>query len=184
MYVIALYLHFVALLLAFFATGLAVGGGVLLRRAQRIADARLGLALSAMAAKMHPLGALGLFLTGAYLTQTAWTWTTPWILCGIVGLLVVAVVGGGVIGARERALANLVQDTPEGPVLPALRAQLNDPLSNIGGAAISFFVLGIMFIMVTKPGLGGSVLSLVLAAAVGIAVGYATQPVRAARSTA
>jgi hypothetical protein len=183
-YLVMLFLHFVSLILAFFATGLVVGASVMLRRSERIVDARFAIGLSGGAAKLHPVSTLGLFLTGAYLTQSGWTWTTPWILCGICGLLIVAVVGVGVLGSRERALDQTLRDMPEGPIPPAVRERLNDPVSNVAGPAISFFVLGIMFIMVIKPALPVALLSLAVAAILGMFVGYMTQPRRAVRSTA
>jgi hypothetical protein len=184
MYLFTLYLHLVALLLAFFATGMLAGGSILLRRAERVADARLALALSAMAGKIHPISTLGLLLTGAYLTQSRWSWSSPWILCGLVGLILVAIVGVGVLGSRERALAKILHEAPEGPLLPALRARLNDPLMNVAGPSISFFVLGIVLIMVMKPDLPACLLTLALAAVLGTAVGYVTQPAAAARTMA
>jgi MFS family permease len=129
---------------------------------------------------MHPVAALGLFATGAYLTQS-WGWRTPWILCGIAGLIVVAAVGVGVLGGRERALDQMLREIPEGPILPDVRERLNDPVINVAGPAVSFFVLGIVLIMVIKPSLPIALLSLALAAIIGIAVGYITQPARVVR---
>jgi Predicted integral membrane protein (DUF2269) len=184
MYLFALYLHFVALIVAFFATGLVVGGGILLRKADRVAGARFALGLSARAAKLHPIATLGLFVTGAYMTQSSWSWTTPWIVCGIIGLVVATAVGVGVLGSRERRLEQMLRAAPEGAILPELREHLNDPVSNIAGPAVSVFVLGIIFVMVMKPNLAIGLLSLAVAAILGVAVGYVTQPARTVRSTA
>ncbi|HKU67555.1 MAG TPA: DUF2269 family protein [Candidatus Baltobacteraceae bacterium] len=171
MYHFIVYLHLVALILAFFATGLVVAGALALRRADRVDDARFALGLAALAAKFHPIAALGLLATGAYLTQTAWSWNTPWILCGVIGLVIVAIMGAGVLGSRERAMLNMLRDTPDGPILAPLRERLDDPVSDVGGPAISIFVLGIAFLMVMKPDLLGSILTLAIAALLGIGAG-------------
>lgn len=180
MYTFALYLHFIALLLAFFATGLAVAGDLALRRAATIGDARFAVGLLMRSGKMHPAAALGLLLTGAFLTQSEWSWTTPWILCGIAGLVIVGAAGGGVVGGRERALERALSDAVDGPILPPLRERLNDPVVRAAGPAISCFVLGIMFLMVMKPAWPGSLLTLAVAAVAGIALGLRTQATRKA----
>jgi hypothetical protein len=182
MYTFVLYLHFVALALAFFATGLAVAGGLALKRAASVGDGRFALRISTLAGKLHPLSALGLLLTGGYLTQSQWSWTTPWILCGVVGLVIVAILGGGVMGGRERAMDHALREAPEGPILAPLRQRLNDPVIAVCGPAITLFVLGIMYLMVMKPALTGSVLTLVIAAVVGVALGASSLSSRGAKA--
>jgi hypothetical protein len=90
----------------------------------------------------------------------------------------VAAVGIGVLGRRERSLEQTLREKPEGPILPALRERLNDPVSNLAGPVVSFLVLGIMFVMVMKPGLVLGLLSLACAAIVGMLVGYRAQSAR------
>lgn len=176
MYQAVLFAHFLAIALAFFATGLLYGGMQRLQRSQSVEEARAAAAQAGGAAKLHPIATLLLFLTGAYMTQASWTWSTPWIDCGIVALFIVAVMGGGVLGGRERSLERVLHEAPEGPIAAALRERIQDPLLAVGGAAIPIFVFAIMLLMVVKPALTGSLLILIAGALLGIGLGLTTLP--------
>jgi len=43
------------------------------------------------------------------MTQSAWSWSTPWIVAGLVGLAMIILLGSGVEASRGRALKNELQ---------------------------------------------------------------------------
>lgn len=174
MYQFVLFVHFLALILAFLATGMLYGATVRLHQASTVAEARSAVSQQNAAAKFPPLAGLLLFASGAYLTQSAWTWTTPWIDCGIAGLVAVMAMGGGVLGRRARALGQLLARTPDGALDAALRQRLNDKVLAVGEPAVSIFVLAIVLLMVMKPNLALSIATLAAGALAGIAVGMAS----------
>lgn len=182
MYHIVLFVHFLAIVLAFFATGLVHAGMSALHRCTTVREARNAAAQAGAASKLHPLAILLLFATGAYMTQVSWTWSTPWIDCSIVALALIGVFGGGVLGARERGLQRFLAETPDGALTQPVRQRLHDPLVTVGGTAIPFFVFAVMFVMIVKGDLLASIATLVAGAALGVGVGLATQPSNARRA--
>lgn len=184
MYHIVLFVHFLAIILAFFATGLLHAGMSALHRCATVRDARVAVAQVVSASKLHPVSILLLLATGAYMTQVSWTWNTPWIDCGIAALLIIGVFGGGVLGARERAMQRFLAGTPDGVITESIRQRLRDPLAAVGGTAISFFVFAVMFVMIVKGSLFASIATLVAGAVLGIGVGLITQPSNARHAEA
>ena len=107
-----------------------------------------------------PVATLLLAGSGAYMTQTGWRWTTPWIDAGIAGLALIVVCGSGVEAARGRALEREVRAAG---LSPRARALLRDPVA--WSAKMTTFTLmpAIVFLMVVKPSALGSALALVVA---------------------
>lgn len=100
--------------------------------------------------KFMPVATLVLLATGAYMTHERWTWTTPWIDTGVAGLLLIGIFGGAVLGSGKL----------RGTALLAGHG------FNMGLA------VGVMFLMIAKPTLAGSVAAL-LAGALAGAAGFA-----------
>lgn len=120
--------------------GAFFASGVMLNAALRGADA-------GHVEKLMPLFTLVLLATGGWMTHARWTWSTPWVDTGIAGLLVMTIFGGAVLGSGKLAGRSLIA----GQGL------------NVGLA------LGIMFLMITKPPLAGSIAAAVLGGAIGAA---------------
>lgn len=178
MFQVALLLHLASLLLAFFATGLLYAGLSRLRRAGTVSEARAACAQMSPASKMHPASIVGLLLTGAYMTQTRWTWGTPWIDASILALVLIGIFGGGILGGRERSLDRALEEAGDGAITPAMRNRLNDPLLLAGSTAIPVFVLATMYVMISKPAPAACSAILVAGAAIGAILGMMTLPSR------
>src|SRR5579875_4211076 len=173
MYELVLFLHLLTIAVAFFAMGSMLTSIFRLRGATSVAAARSAAATAAGIGKMMPILTVFMLATGGYLTQVRWTWTTPWIDLSIVGLLVVTAWGGGVMGARERAVHHALESS-RGSALDAGAARLVvDPFLVIGNSADVGLVAGVMFVMVLKPSLAGGIAALVVATACGAIAGAA-----------
>src|SRR5881392_2555938 len=70
-----------------------------LRKAQTLADAVPWGAAAGAIEKTFPLAIVGLYATGAYMTNHFWTWSTGWIDVSIAGLAVVSL-QGPLVGGR------------------------------------------------------------------------------------
>jgi hypothetical protein len=124
-------------------------------------------AVAGQVGKFFPIAIIGLFGTGAYMTQHFWTWSTRWIDIAIVALVVLAVQGAG-IGERagHKLKAALMANGP-GPLGPeARRAALSPGLwvvefSNLG------IVFGVVWNMTQKPSFGESLAAVLIGYAVG-----------------
>ena len=165
-YTVVLYLHFLSLLVGIGAASVVFVCLLHLRAAETGESARPWGMLAGKTARAFPIAVLGLFATGAYMTSDIWSWDTAWIDIGIVGLAVLAL-QGPLLGERSaKRLQHVLRENGPGPLDPRVRRVARHPgfwiteFGNVGTA------LGVVFIMTTKPGVGGS-----LAA---VAIGYVT----------
>lgn len=170
LYSVTLFLHLLAVVAAFSATALIHFGLVRMRKAERAGDARDALMLAARAAKAMPIVALALLLTGAYMTQNAWSWTTPWIDVSLGGLILISIIGGGVLGRRMRALGPRLGRAGDGPMDDALMSAVRSPTLWAIAQLPPLLAIGVMLVMTTKPGLGAGVVELLAVAAIGVLV--------------
>lgn len=159
-YSIALFFHLVSLLAAGAAAALAGYAALRLRTATSPPEvARWGIMIGKVV-RAFPPATLGLLGSGAYMTQTAWSWSTPWVIAGLVGLAMIVLLGSGVEASRGRALKHEVRT--HGLSERAGRL-LRDPLAWTAKATTWTLMLAVMFVMTTKPPAWGCAVSLVIA---------------------
>ena len=150
-YHVALYLHLISLFVGIGAGAVLLVCLFQLRAARTLEQAVPWGAVAGTGRQVLPVAIIGLFGTGAYMTQHFWTWSTRWIDIAIVALVVLAVQGAG-IGERagHKLKAALMANGP-GPLGPeARRAALSPGLwvvefSNLG------IVFGVVWNMTQKP---------------------------------
>jgi hypothetical protein len=166
-----LYVHLLALFVGIGAGSVLLACLFQLRAARTVEQAVPWGIVSGKVAKLFPVAILGLFGTGAYMTSDVWTWGTGWIDVGIAGLVVLGVQGGGIAEHTAKKLQAAMRANGPGPLGPEAQRMTLHPglwvveLSNLG------LVLGIVWNMTEKPGLGGSL--------AGVLVGYAVGAVLA-----
>jgi hypothetical protein len=175
LYDIVLFLHLITIAAAFFVAGALHVSLLRMRSAADISQARTASAQCAACARLLPIALLILLITGAYLTQVRWSWTTPWIDVAILGLLMMGAIGGGVLGRRERALHAFLSDHAGDSIDPATASRLQDRVLMIGSAVMPLIAIGVMLVMVTKPGLIAGILELIAATALGALIGVRMQ---------
>ena len=163
-YSIVLFIHLVALLVAAMAASVAFYAALQLRQATTSADAAHWGRLIGSVVPAFPVATLTLLGSGAYMTQGQWSWRTPWIDAGIVGLVLIAVCGSGIEASRGRALKLELQS--EGMSSRARRL-LRDPYAWSAKMTTLTLMLGVMFVMSTKPGGLGSAVTIIVAVLVG-----------------
>jgi hypothetical protein len=104
------------------------------------------------------------------MTSNLWTWSTPWIVLGIVALVVLGVQGGGIAEHTAKKLQAAMMANGPGPLGSEARRMTLHPglwvveLSNFG------LVLGVVWNMTEKPGWGGAIAAVVVGYAVGAAI--------------
>jgi hypothetical protein len=120
--------------------------------------------------KFFPVAILGLFGTGAYMTSETtfpWTWSTRWIDVGIAALVVLFAQGAGIAERTGHKLGAALQANGPGPLGPEARRMALHPglwvveFTNIG------IVMGVVWNMTEKPGLGGSLAAVLIGYVVG-----------------
>ena len=163
MYLIILFVHLCALLAAIGAGSIAHLAQARMAGAATPAEARSWARLLKKLAPVFPVALLGLLLSGAYLVHDRWTWHLGWVDAGLVGIALLLVNGRGIIGRRLQAVGR----APDAEILALAR----DPLVHAAAWANTGLAISIAFVMVDKPGLPGSLASLVVGIAAGAAVG-------------
>lgn len=164
-----LYVHLLSLFIGIGAGSVLLACLFQLRAARTLETAAPWGMLSGKVAKLFPVAIIGLFATGAYMTHKFWTWSTPWIVMGIVALVVLFAQGGGIAEHTAKKLQAAMRENGPGPLGPEARKMALHPglwvveFSNLG------IVLGVVWNMTEKPGWGGAI----AAVAVGYAVGAA-----------
>ena len=85
-----------------------------------LADAAPWAAVAGKTEKIFPVAIVGLFLTGAYMTQDVWTWDTDWIIISLIGLILIAL-QGALVGRTSKQLEQALHGGP-GPLGDEARA--------------------------------------------------------------
>lgn len=159
-YSIALYVHLLSLLISVAATALAFDCALRIRAATDASEILGTLGRIRSLVKAFPLATLGLLGTGAFMTQTQWTWTTPWILASIAGLALISVLGSVVEGGRMKMLA--IELATYGLTARARRLQ-RDPVAWTAKMGTKTVLLAVILIMTTKPEWPGCIAMLLIA---------------------
>jgi hypothetical protein len=165
-----LYVHLLALFVGIGAGSVLLACLLQLRAARTVEQAGPWGMMAGKMGKFFPIAILGLFGTGAYMTSETtfpWTWSTPWIEVGIAALVVLIVQGAGIGERTGHKLAAALQANGPGPLGPEARRMALHPglwvveFTNLG------IVLGVVWNMTQKPGLGESIAAVLIGYAVG-----------------
>lgn len=178
-YNIVLFVHVIG------AIGYFLGMGILLfillglRRAQRVEHVRALIHLNALSAPVSAASAVLLLVTGLYLALVAWSLLTSWILVALVSLLLVVPTSAALIAPRRSAIVKqLAREAPGGELSRALERHLDDPVLATVCTTVAALLLGLVFLMTTKPNLVGSLIVMVVALLLGSAAGVLVSRVR------
>jgi uncharacterized protein YneF (UPF0154 family) len=164
-----LYLHLVSL-------GIGVGAAAVLmvclyhlKSAQTLEEAVPWGSVAGKTEKVFPVAIVGLFVTGAYMTQDVWSWDTGWIVVSLAGLILIALEGPLVGGRAAKQLEQALHANGPGPLGEEALRMARHPgmwVAEFGNVGI---VLGILWNMAQKPGTTQSILAIVIGYAAGIA---------------
>ena len=170
-YNIVLFLHISGAIGYFVGIGTWLFGFTALRRAQRVEQVR---ALTNLTGRLGPLFVISVLLilaSGLYMAITAWGLRTSWIAVGLISLILIAPLGLVLIEPRRRAIVRLAQEAPDGPLPQALQQRIHDPILGTALQTVAVLLLGIVFLMTTKPALIFSLIVMAVALVLGLASG-------------
>jgi len=170
-YTIVLFLHVSGAIGYFIGIGTWLFGLASLRRAMRVEQVR---ALTNLVGRSGPLLGISVLLilaTGLYMALTAWGLQTGWIGVALISLILLAPLGTALIEPRRRAIDRLAREAPDGPLPEALERRIHDPILGTALQTVAALLLGIVFLMTTKPALTGSLIVMAVALALGLASG-------------
>ena len=180
-YTIVLFLHIISAIGVCIGISVLLLGVVLLRRAQGFVQVRTTLTFVTTAFPIAGFSMLLLLAAGFYLALTAWSLRTSWIAVTLISLLLMIALGAGLIGPRMRAIVMSTRESPDGSLPSQLAARIHDPLLFTVLLIQAVLLLGIVFLMTTKLGLASSIIVMVVALVLGLALGVLVSRPRSTR---
>lgn len=176
-----LFLHIACVLVLFLAFGVEWTNLVSLRGAATADQIRRPAATLAGLGRLYsPCGA-GIALTGIYLALILHLWMQAWIIVALISVLLMAVDGSAWGGRKVVELARRVQQTT-GRLPEDLQRQVSDPALMAFVRIRAGATMGLLFLMVMRPGWIGSLAAMVAGIGVGWVVGVGG-PVASALTT-
>lgn len=177
-YSIALFLHILGALGFFVVLGLEWIGLSQIRRARLAEEARAILGMVKSADRLGFVSMLTTVVTGIYMLLTVWGWVA-WILV-VLGSLILEIVLFVVLAKPRMAALEHALATAKGSVSQSFYNLVNHPILSISIKTRAAIILGIVFLKIAKPDLGGSLLAIAVAIILGLASTLSIpRPVRA-----
>ena len=172
-YSAALFLHVLGALGLFMALGLELMGLAHLRRATTVEQARERMRALGVLPRLYVPSMLAILVPGLYMTATSWGWRAGWTPVALAALVLLAALGAALTGQRMAALGRATA-AARGPLSPDLRQRLRDPLLWTSARTRAAIAVGIVFLMTVKPNLEGALLTIGVAALLGLATAVPT----------
>ena len=179
-YTIALFLHVSGAIGYFISIGTWLFGLATLRRVQRVEQVRSIVNLVGLTGPLFGVSVLFILVAGLYMAVTAWGLQTGWIEVALISLILMAPLGSALVEPRRRAIDRMAREAPDGPLPESLEQRIHDPLLGTTLQTLATLLLGIVFLMTTKPSLPVSLIVIAVALALGLASGLLIS--RAART--
>jgi Predicted integral membrane protein (DUF2269) len=168
-YNIVLFLHIVGAIGYFLGIGIWLFILLGLRRTQRVEQVRSLIHLTDLSAPFSGASAVLLLATGLYLALSAWSLLISWILVALISLLLMVPTSAALIAPRRSAIVKqLAREAPGGQLSRALEQHLDDPVLATVFTTVVTLLLGLIFLMITKPNLVGSLIVMVVVLLLGL----------------
>jgi hypothetical protein len=165
--IIALFVHIVGALGVSVAVGLEWTGLWQIRTAMLPKQVRTWMGIFTRVCKVGFISMLTTVVTGIYMIVTYWG-GKPWIIVTMGSLILVIALAQALTAPRMAAIGRALA-TEKGPVSETFHKLVNDPMLLISIQTRVAIVLGIVFLKIAKPDLGGSLLAIGIAIMLGIA---------------
>jgi len=163
LYSLALFVHVSGAIGTFVSLGIWLFGLAALRHARRVEQVRALAWLVIVASPLMVLSVLLLGLAGFEMALSTWGLSTPWNSVSLVIVVLIGPIGAFVLDPRMRTLTASAQEASDGPLPDRLKTRTHDP-------TLAMLLLGIVFLMTTKPELVMAILVMGVALVLGLLV--------------
>jgi hypothetical protein len=170
LYTIALFLHVSGAIGACVSLGIWLFGIAALRRARLVEQVRALAWLIIIASPLMVMSVLLLGVGGFEMALSTWSLSTPWIAVSLVSVVLIGPLGAFVLDPKMRRIAASARAIPDGPLPQALLRRTHEPLLERAVNTLTSLLLGIVFLMTTKPQLLPSLLVMGIAFLLGLFV--------------
>jgi multisubunit Na+/H+ antiporter MnhG subunit len=167
-YHLVLFVHILGALGLFMALAVELAIMVGARSARTVEAVRAWSSASKPLDVVFPITSLLILGAGLAMTIGFWGWTQAWIDLSLGLLVLLSIVGAAFNGTHARRIAQRAAALGQGAIPPDLSRELNNPAHWTSVVSMATLGLGIVFLMVEKPGLLGSIITLVIALLVGV----------------
>jgi hypothetical protein len=179
-YTLALFLHIIGVLGLFTAIGLEWMTMFGMRRARLAVQVQEWTGVYAILGRVFSISAALILLSGLYMVHEAWGNGTAWTGIALIVLILLGAAGGGFIVPRLRAIHRAAEAAPAGAVPDSLRVLILDRILWTSVQLSAALAFGVVYLMTIRPEIGGSLVTLVVAVVIGLAVSQPTWRVRPA----
>jgi hypothetical protein len=167
-YALALFLHVTGAICAAVSLGVWLVGLAALRRTRRVEQVRAIAWLIIVVSPVMVLSVLLIIAAGLAMALSSWGLRTGWIAVALGSLLLMAPIGPLLLDARMRAILARAGAEPAGPLSDLLAARTHDPIMGTAAQTLAALLLGIVFLMTTKPALVLAITAMIAALALGL----------------
>lgn len=190
-YTVDIFVHVMGAIAVFVGYGSLLLAVIAMRRASEsdqvraitstlLATRRIGLERISAIDVIVIAGVLMIAITGLDMALTFQLLRAPWIDVAIGSFLVLAPIGPLMTNPRLHRIEDAANLETSGPISNVLRAHTRDPLLALELGGSLGILIGLVFLMTTKPGLLGSLVGVSVAVGVGLALTWflARRPAR------
>jgi hypothetical protein len=146
------------------------------RRAATTQEVRAYLSIGSPLLVLEPASALVLLATGAYLASVTRVWSLGWVQVAVAAWVVNAVVAGGLVKPLMGRLRAASLSAPDGAVGGAINDVRWSSRWSLGGDVVLANDAAMLYLMVVRPGLGGSLIAVAAANLVVASVRLVSRP--------
>lgn len=169
-YSIALFLHVVGALTLFVAVGLNFLSMLRMRQAGEMSRFCEWALIGRQAGRIIPIAILLIAGSAIYMVFTVWGWGTAWVDVVVGTFLAHGVLVSVIENPRLAVLHKAALQNATGPVPAAVQALARQPLLWLTECVVTGTTLGMIFLMVVKPNLAGSLLAITVSLALSVVV--------------
>lgn len=170
-YSYALFAHILGVTGLFIAMSLQLASMLGILRSRTVEQVRVWCGMHTVLLRIFALSFVLTLGAGMHMTFTTWGWSTAWINASLAGLLILAGVGPLINTRRLKALHREALALTEGPVPTSLRWRIQDPILWSSVLGMYAMAVGVIYLMVLKPGLLEAWLVMVGSILLGISAG-------------
>lgn len=168
LYTIMLFVHVTGAIGVFVGMGSWLIGITAMVRVLRVEQVRTLADLMLMTRYVVPVSAFLTIASGLTMALNTWGLQTGWILVAIGGLLLIGPTGTWVVDPKVHNIAKLAHTLPDGLLPTSLAARIHDVVLRTALHTLTSMLLGIIFLMTTKPGFVDAIGAMVISLALGL----------------
>lgn len=168
LYTILLFVHVSGAIGIFVGMGTWLFGITAIVRALRVEQVRTLADLMLMTRYVVPISAVLTIASGLTMALTTWGLQSGWILVAIGGLLLIGPTGTWVVDPKVRDIAKLAHTLPDGLLPSTFAVRTHDLVLHTALHTLTAMLLGIVFLMTTKPAFSSAIGAMVVSLFLGL----------------